>query len=159
MRVNKLELRGVLFPAKHPKTLLRERGFRLGFVHHSPRPGGVGFVPVSIDCVPLDYCEGPWGVAHAALRCGKELPHHCRWTLPAQADGTTKTGEPDIRDDCFDTGIDESLKQVLVASPRLLAGVAAVMQGQMPTFTRVLEQHENGEQAPLKGVAGLFIVT
>ena len=47
----------------------------------------------------------------------------------------------------------------LVASPRLLSGVAVVMQGPMPTFTRVLEQHENGEQAPRDCVAGLFIVS
>ena len=47
----------------------------------------------------------------------------------------------------------------LVASPRLLSGVAVVMQGPMPTFTRVLEQHENGEQAPRRRVAGLFIVS
>ena len=46
-----------------------------------------------------------------------------------------------------------------VASPRLLSGVAVVMQGPMPTFTRVLEQHENGEQAPRRRVAGLFIVS
>ena len=46
-----------------------------------------------------------------------------------------------------------------VASPRLLSGVAAVMQGRMPTFTSVLEQHENGEQAPLMGFAELFIVS
>ena len=26
----------------HPKTVLRERGFRLGFVHHCPRPRGSG---------------------------------------------------------------------------------------------------------------------
>ena len=46
-----------------------------------------------------------------------------------------------------------------VASPRRLSGVAAVMQGRMPTFTSVLEKHEKGEQAPLKGVAELFIVS
>ena len=46
-----------------------------------------------------------------------------------------------------------------VASPRLLSGVAVVMQSPMPTFTRVLEQHENGEQAPRRRVAGLFIVS
>ena len=34
--------RRVLRRRLHPKTLLRERGFRLGFVHHCPRPGGSG---------------------------------------------------------------------------------------------------------------------
>ena len=46
--------------------------------------------------------------------CGKELLHRFRWTLLSKADGTTKTGEPDILDDCFDTRIDESLEQVLI---------------------------------------------
>ena len=46
----------------------------------------------------------------------------------------------------------------LVASPRLLSGVAAVMQGRMPTFTRVL-QHENEEQASQQGFAWLFILS
>ena len=46
-----------------------------------------------------------------------------------------------------------------VASPRRLSGVAAVMQGRMPTFTSVFEQHENGEQASLKGVADLFMAS
>ena len=46
-----------------------------------------------------------------------------------------------------------------VASPRLLSGVAVVVQGPTPTFTRVLEQYENGEQARRRRVAGLFIVS
>ena len=34
----------------------------------TPQAGGVGFVPESVDFVPLDYCEGLGGVAHAAFR-------------------------------------------------------------------------------------------
>ena len=43
----------------HRESVSGWAGFSLGFVHHSPRSAGSGLLPVSVDSVPLDYCDGP----------------------------------------------------------------------------------------------------
>ena len=50
----------------HRESVSGWGGFRLGFVYRCPRAGGVGFVPVSVDSVLFDYCEGP-GQCRTAL--------------------------------------------------------------------------------------------
>ena len=42
----------------HPKTVLRERGFRLGFVHHCPRPRGSGLYHYALILYHLTTARG-----------------------------------------------------------------------------------------------------
>ena len=49
----------------HPKTLLRERGFRLGFVHDPPRPGGSGLYQNALILYHLTTAMGQGSVVRS----------------------------------------------------------------------------------------------
>ena len=71
-------------PSMHGANSTLSSGRALGWVLFTTPPGrGCRFVPVCVDSVPFDYCEGPGGAAHAAFRRDERARAGGRRTRPS----------------------------------------------------------------------------